>query len=371
MAEHDWWQRVRHLLLTPAAEIETAPARRRARLLSALLLLTILSGVLFLILSLFVLVLLVEDLQLRHLSFILGFLTTVAMLVLISAFIRQDYEERLQWELEARVEAEQALRHLNQELESRVRARTGQLRERTEELATAKAQLEELDRLKSKFIADTSHELRTPVANLGLYLSLLRRGGPERQEQYLEVLDAQFSRLTRLVENIMTISALDVAQAEMTVTRFDLNALVRQVAAPYQQRAARSGLRLELALTGDLPRVAADIDQMEKVIAHLVANAFQHSERGEILIRTYYDRCDDAAGVIVADTGPGILPEEQPYLFDRFYRGKQVGQLSVSGSGLGLAIVKESVELHGGEVGIHSLPGEGAVFAFWLPLAAA
>ncbi len=239
----------------------------------------------------------------------------------------------------------------------------------TQELTAANERLQELDRLKSKFIDDISHELRTPITTLSLYLDLLVQGKPERRPHYLEVLQAEKGRLVQLVEGIIRLSQLSLLKEEVAVTAVNLNDIAAQVIAAQRQRAEPVGARLMLTAAPDLPAVQGVPGQLTEAVTHLVANAIQYAP-GETVTISAEAVTEPKPGVCfrVHDDGDGINPEDLPHVFDRFYRGRGIGQSNIPGSGLGLAIVKTIVALHKGEVTAVSEPGQGTIFQMWLPV---
>jgi PAS domain S-box-containing protein len=245
-------------------------------------------------------------------------------------------------------------------LEERVAART-------RELAEANERLTELDRLKSKFISDVSHELRTPITNLKLYVELLERGKLDKQAGYMATLKEQANRLTRLVDDILNLSRLELAASKVQFAPIDLNTLVQQVVAAHRPSAEAAGLTLTFAPAPDLPPAYGEPNQLAQVIANLTANAINYTPAGHVQVATY--QWASQACLQVQDTGSGIDPNDVPHLFERFYRGRRAHQPDVPGSGLGLAIVKEIVDLHSGKIEVESMVGQGSTFRVCLPLA--
>lgn len=249
-------------------------------------------------------------------------------------------------------------------LEQRVEARTY-------ELAQANERLQELDKLKTKFISDMSHELRTPITNLGLYVDLLQKGRPEKQAQYIEVLHRQIERLGHLMTDILSLSRLEMGQSRDLFAPVDFNQLVRQALDGLHIRIEESELNLTVALAPDLPRITGDKGQLSQLVNNLLTNAVNYTPAGgSIKVQTVCEVKDGVDGIcfVVADTGHGIAKEEQTNIFQRFYRGQQVGQLNIPGTGLGLAIVQEVVNAHEGQLDLESAPGEGTTFCVWLPV---
>lgn len=240
--------------------------------------------------------------------------------------------------------------------------------ERTADLSAANARLQELDRMKSKFIADASHELRTPVANLSLRLHLLERDLPERRVDHIANLKGQLLRLKELVDHILDFSHLEVASGEKTtLTPVDLNALVEQVAGACQPRAEAAGLVLTFGPGADLPLIEGHQSYLIQVATNLIVNAINYTRAGSVTVNTCHETETERIGLCVKDTGVGIDPEDMPHLFERFYRGKKVGSSNIPGTGLGLSIVREIVEMHGGTLEIDSQVGRGTTVRVWLP----
>jgi signal transduction histidine kinase len=239
--------------------------------------------------------------------------------------------------------------------------------ERTRELRLANVRLQELDRLKSKFISDVTHELRTPVANLNLYLDLLKLGRPEKQEQYMHVIENQTARLTQIVETTMQAPDPEVNMEPGHFTAVPLAELVATAVKPYLARAQAAGVEMTLSLSPDLPPVWGDAEQLAQVVGYLLANAVNYTKQGQITVSLTADLPAQITRLQITDTGMGIDEEDMPYIFDRFYRGRKVGQLTIPGVGLGLSLAKEIVERHDGRIGLKSAPGSGTTCTVWLP----
>ena len=239
--------------------------------------------------------------------------------------------------------------------------------ERTKALTIANSRLQELDRLKSKFVSDVSHELRAPITNLGMYLHLVQRAAPEKREQYFSVLDTQVTRLKTLIEGILDLSRLDLGKNRVAFSSVDFNAVVQQTVVAYQPRADVAGLELVQELDEGSPLVWGELNQLAQVVANLVTNAINYTPAGRVTVRTGFDTRRGQVMLRVIDTGMGIQPNDLPHLFDRFYRGEQPKGSDIPGTGLGLGIVKEIVDLHKGSIMVDSRPGEGSTFTVWLP----
>jgi PAS domain S-box-containing protein len=228
-------------------------------------------------------------------------------------------------------------------------------------------QQRELDRLKDQFISDVSHELRTPATNLSLYLELLERASPEKRTDYLAILKGQCDLLVKLVEDILDLSRLEMVKArKIELTSVDFNQLTEQVITAHRPLAEASNLRLVYEPDLELPAVRGEENQLARVITNLISNAIRYTFAGEVCVRTFTS--NHRVCLEVKDTGIGIDAEDQPHLFERFYRGQRVRQSKIHGTGLGLAIVKEIVDLHEGWVTVQSEVGKGSTFQVWLPV---
>ena len=264
------------------------------------------------------------------------------------------------WDITERKRADEEIRALNANLEIRIA-------ERTRELAEANERLQELDRLKSQFVSDVSHDLRAPLANLHMHLNLLERGKPEKRDHYMAILKAQVNQLIDLVEDILDLSRLERDKETTQFETVDLNAVAEQVVAANRPRAEAAGLKLVFEHDAGLPPIRGVRHHLARMIANLATNAISYTPEGEVQISTF--QADGHVCLQVTDTGTGIDPEDVPQLFERFYRGRRVSQLGITGTGLGLGIVKEIVTLHGGYVQVESQVGVGSTFTVCLPVA--
>jgi PAS domain S-box-containing protein len=248
-------------------------------------------------------------------------------------------------------------------LEQRVADRTHDLAAANDQLAAANTRLQELDRLKSKFVSDVSHELRTPITALSLNVDLLEYGKPEKREQYMHVIRQQVRRVVQLIEDILNLSRLELGADKVRFGSVALNSLTAQVVAVHQPTAEAKNLTLTFAPYADLPAVRGEESQLAQVITNLIGNAINYTPAGEIHVRTAAS--DHEVLIEVRDTGLGIAPDDLPHLFERFYRGSRTRQ--IRGTGLGLAIAMEIVELHDGRIEVESEAGVGTTFRVYLP----
>jgi two-component system phosphate regulon sensor histidine kinase PhoR len=226
---------------------------------------------------------------------------------------------------------------------------------------------ERLDRVRQDFVANVSHELRTPLTSIRGYAETLLDGGledVEHREGFVRIIRDQTERLQALAEDLMSLAELERPGAPLRLQTFDLREPAERQTAAFRDRARRVGLTVELEAPVPL-EVTADRARLEQVLANLLDNAVKYTERGGVSVRLGGDATH--AWCEVEDTGPGIPDEDQPRIFERFYRVDKARSREQGGTGLGLSIVKHVVGLHGGEVSVSSTPGQGSIFRFEIP----
>lgn len=270
-------------------------------------------------------------------------------------------------ELETRVEERTV--DLQQEILERSRVEET-LRERTLQLEAANEELQILGRVKDEFVSNVSHELRSPITNLKLRQHLLA-ARPERWEGHLAVMTRETTRLEQIIESLLFLSRLDQARVDWKPTHADLNALVSQFVRDRAALAQSGDLTLSFSGEPDLPPVEVDVVLWEQALSILLTNAFNYTPAGgHVEVRTEVRQRDGQrwVGVCVRDTGPGIPPDEQAHLFERFFRGTVGRKSGAPGTGLGLSIVQEIVNRHCGQVEVVSegIPGQGVTFSLWV-----
>jgi two-component system phosphate regulon sensor histidine kinase PhoR len=233
------------------------------------------------------------------------------------------------------------------------------------------------EQLRSDFIANASHELRTPLASIVGYIETLQhhaRDDPEARERFLGIMAREAGRMQRLVDDLMSLSRIEMTEHLRPVEEWSLNRIAAESAAALAPVAAQLGVTLRIEVPADGAPVLGDRDQLSQVFANLIDNAMKYGGAGATV------RVAEAApgkahpgrhGVTVSDTGPGIAREHIHRLTERFYRVSVASSRTKGGTGLGLAIVKHILNRHEGRLEIASAPGRGASFTVWLPRAAA
>lgn len=281
----------------------------------------------------------------------------------VLAYIRRLLGE--QWT--ARLELER----LNRELESRVAERTAALEQRNAELARANAELQQLDQMKSDFVALVSHELRAPLTALngGLELALQQADSlPPPARRTLEVMSRESERLTRFVQTILDLSRLEAGKLRLTLGPVAVLPLLQHAAAVVVADGHRP---VQWEVPRDLPPLWADETYLEEVIRNLVSNADKYSPPGQPIHIAVY-AAEGRIELHVTDHGPGIPAEMQSRIFERFYRG-QHGENAASGWGLGLHFARKLIEAQNGTLALrspaHRDGAPGATFIVSMPMA--
>jgi len=235
-----------------------------------------------------------------------------------------------------------------------------------------------VENMRADFVANASHELRTPLAGLIGFIETLR--GPARddapaQERFLGIMAEEAARMNRLIDDLLRLSRIEVAEHRVPEDEVALAPLLRRIAALFEPLVAERRLRLLIEVPETLPRIAGDEDQLAQVLQNLLDNAVKYGREGGT-VRLAAAACPPGGrwpprpGVVVTvqDDGAGIPREHLPRLTERFYRVDKGRSRAVGGTGLGLAIVKHAVNRHRGQLAIESVEGEGSVFRVWLPL---
>jgi two-component system phosphate regulon sensor histidine kinase PhoR len=240
-------------------------------------------------------------------------------------------------------------------------------------------ELKRAEQMRADFIANASHELRTPLATLIGFIETLRgpaRDDAEARERFLAIMHGQASRMARLVEDLMSLSRIELNEHVMPRDRVALSPLLRQIAETLELRAGERDICIRLAVPPDLPDVLGDRDELAQVFQNLIDNAIKYGRSGsEITLRAetasrpnWGSSSSENAMVCVAvcDHGEGIPHEHLPRLTERFYRVDTARSREMGGTGLGLAIVKHILNHHRGFLEVESTPGVGSVFTVFL-----
>jgi two-component system, OmpR family, phosphate regulon sensor histidine kinase PhoR len=227
--------------------------------------------------------------------------------------------------------------------------------------------------MRADFVANASHELRTPLASLVGMIETLQ--GPAKddvpaRQRFLGVMHEQAARMTRLVNDLLSLSRIEAREHELPRDRVDMAALVREVAGLLQLEAEKRGMSIVVDAAADSPPVLGARDELTQVAQNLMDNAIRYGRPGtpvRVRVAPQAEGGRRTVEVTVSDQGDGIAPEHLPRLTERFYRADSARSRALGGTGLGLAIVKHALIRHRGRLDIRSTVGEGSTFRVTLP----
>jgi PAS domain S-box-containing protein len=284
------------------------------------------------------------------------------------------YEHNSELELKTKAGSTVPVLFSSAPMETRGKGVTGLVcaaKDMTDRKRAAEAEaLRERERLQKEFVATVSHELRAPITAIKGFAETLLEGGlddGDNRESFVRTIDRNAARLAHLVENLLTLSALDAGRRRYDPEPLDLEEAIRDFVGTLEPLARRAGVTVRVDAQPGLV-VLADGHQLPRILQNLLDNAIKFSRRGgEVLVEAR--RRDRHALVSITDSGLGIAAEELPLIFERFRRSDAADARKVRGTGLGLSITRQLVELHGGKVWAESEKGKGSIFRFTLPLA--
>jgi signal transduction histidine kinase len=248
-------------------------------------------------------------------------------------------------------------------------ALAGNVNRMNDQLRNVYAELEEASRHKSEFLANMSHELRTPLNAIIGFSEVLRDEmvGPvnEKQAEYLDDIISSGHHLLSLINDVLDLSKVEAGQVELEVHPFSLREALERGVVMVRERATEDGVRVALDTDPEVDVVDGDERRIKQVIFNLLSNAVKFTPSGgEVDVSA--TRINGEVRVAVADTGPGIAPEDRARIFEEFQQ-TETGVGHREGTGLGLALSKRFVELHGGRIWLESEVGHGSTFTFALP----
>lgn len=235
------------------------------------------------------------------------------------------------------------------------------------------SELRRIDRMRSDFIANASHELRTPLASIAGFVETLRgpaRNDPVAREKFLQIMQSQTARMARLIDDLLSLSRLEMKPYGAPAELVDIRLLVESVVDALGHLAAESGVVIEKELPPEPVEVRGHKDELTQVFENLLENACKYGQSGgRVVARVEAGGADeeDAARVVVTDFGPGIAEEHIPRLTERFYRVDVDTSRAQKGTGLGLAIVKHILTRHKARLSVRSELGKGATFTVHFP----
>jgi two-component system phosphate regulon sensor histidine kinase PhoR len=228
-------------------------------------------------------------------------------------------------------------------------------------------QIRKLEKMRSDFVSNVSHELKTPLTSIKGFVDTLKGGALENKEtalRFLEIIDIESDRLYRLINDILLLSEIETMEREPDKTEVHINEIVDEVVEMLALKASDKNLMLKKRIEGDF-YINANADRIKQMFINLVDNAIKYTEVGEVEVSL------EAEGswikTTVSDTGIGFDEKYKERLFERFYRVDKGRSRSYGGTGLGLSIVKHIVLLYKGKISVDSTPGKGTRFEILLP----
>jgi signal transduction histidine kinase/FixJ family two-component response regulator len=236
-----------------------------------------------------------------------------------------------------------------------------------QQIQQAYEELKQLDHLKSEFINIAAHELRTPLAILMGYASVMSEEADEEDQTRFDIIIRNAMRLGTLINDMLNLNYLETGQAQLRVEEVDLRDVIRGALLDTRHLAGDKALRIEIDVPPDLPPVYTDRQKLDLILMNLLNNAIKYTPQGgDIFLRAWTN--DDMLRISVSDSGIGIPPEERKRIFDRFYQVEDSLTRQHGGLGLGLALVKSLVEICRGQIWVESEVGRGSTFTIELPL---
>ena len=229
-------------------------------------------------------------------------------------------------------------------------------------------QIKDLDNTRRSFVANVSHELRSPLTSMKGFLEAMQDGTipPENYPEYIDIVLAETRRMTAMVNDLLDLSRIESGMIELHYETFDINELIRRTLITFEARLSERNMEMDVRFAQEQCFVYADSAQIGQVLRNLIDNAIKYSGEGQtVCVSTYSMR--KVVYVTVKDNGIGIPQEDIPHVFDRFYKVEKAHTPSLTvGSGLGLSIVKRIIEQHGQSITVRSVPGKGTQFTFSL-----
>ena len=236
-------------------------------------------------------------------------------------------------------------------------------------------ELKRLERIRADFVANVSHEMRTPLTAIQGYAETLLHDPPHdtgMEQQFLNIVARHSERLGRLIDDLLALSDLEMGNVDVRMQRVGAKPLLDRVLDLFSARAAKKGIRLRAEVAADTPDIVGDEDRLQQLLINLIDNALKYTpDHGEVLVTA---GCEPASNglrptrvaLTVSDTGCGIPDKDLPRLTERFYRVDKARSRELGGTGLGLAIVKHIVQAHGGDLKIASEMGKGTRVSIYL-----
>ena len=250
---------------------------------------------------------------------------------------------------------------------------TAELAQQNELLRRQHIELEQASALKSQFLANISHEFRTPLNAILGYTSMLLKGvsgdmSPQ-QRRNLERIDSNSHHLLSIINDILDISRIEAGKMPLTLVEFPLPDMLREVLAEVEPLIARAKLAVATEIDDTLPLVRSDRQKAKQIVINLLTNALKFTPQGWVKLTAAHNRRHDRVAIAVADSGIGISPKDQEVIFEDFRQADDSPTRQYTGAGLGLAICRRLTQMLGGELSVRSALGEGSTFTLTIPRA--
>ncbi|MDR3293660.1 MAG: HAMP domain-containing histidine kinase [Clostridiales bacterium] len=242
----------------------------------------------------------------------------------------------------------------------------GPLTDMAESVNRMAAKLGTAENLRQDFVSNVSHEIQSPITSVGGFAALLKNDGldGETRRHYLEIIETECKRLSNLSNNLLKLSSLDGTAEPLKRTKFRADKQIKQAALMLEPQWTKKNLTLEADM--EKAEIFGDESLLYEVWVNLINNAIKFTPEGGRIDITLSAQSDGTVAVAISDNGAGILAEDQPHIFERFYKADKSRNRGQSGSGLGLSLVKKIVELHGGRIEFVSEYQKGTTFTVFL-----
>jgi two-component system phosphate regulon sensor histidine kinase PhoR len=227
-----------------------------------------------------------------------------------------------------------------------------------------------LNELKSEFISNVSHELKTPLSIISMFGEMLAEGrtkSPEQAHEYAEIIWRESVRLGRLIDNVLDFAKIERGMGGYEFGEADLGEVIDRAVDLSARRVAAADMTLEIDIPPELPIVRLDVNAFTLAVLNLIDNAIKYAADGK-KIALSIAVIDERIELAIRDWGPGIDPDEHERIFERFYRARAIRLKPIRGSGIGLALVQHIARAHGGDATVSSVPQRGSTFRIWLPI---
>jgi PAS domain S-box-containing protein len=264
------------------------------------------------------------------------------------------------------------LQQASAQLELRVHEATAELAHQNELLRRQALALEQASAAKSQFLANVSHEFRTPL-NAILGYSLMLMGGfygqlAEEQARTVQRIDANSKHLATLINDVLDIERIEAGRMPLQISQFPVHDVVREVMEELQGVIAQSTASVTVSLPPELPRLKSDRQKLKQILVNLLSNALKYTKEGVVEIIAAHEPAAGRLTLSVRDSGVGIAPEDHTRIFEPFQQAKRVITRPQGGTGLGLAISRRLAQMLGGDIAVQSALGEGATFTVNIPV---